>query len=535
MESLTLDDGEDFNSKSYASYRSAMSMLSNSHHPLLPSIVASPVDSDPLLSPLGGSNSPRRTYAQPPSYADVVFNTPDQRESSGEEANGRHSPVRDYGKSSMAPRSPSSSSEYLNIVVSNPKKEAESSNSIVPGGNTFVTYSITTKTNMPEYGGSEFSVRRRFKDVVLLADELTEAYRGFFVPPRPEKSIVESQVMQKQEFVEQRRVALERYLKRLSEHPVIRKSDELRAFLQVEGKLPFPKQLCKDSRNAGVQPQDAVQPVKGGRDYLRLFKELKQSVVNDWGGGSRVLVEGDDDQQFLEKKERFHELEQHLTSASKQAELLVKGQQDLSETMGQLGLAFFKLTKFENERAVLNTQKQRAVDMKKVATTAVKVSRLYQELNAKTVKHLDVLHEHMGIMLAVHGAFSDRSSALLTVQTLLSDLSNLNSKAEKLQTTSPKKFGGERSKIQKLDELKDAIRATEDAKIRAMKHYEEIKENNRSEIERLDRERRNDFINMLKGFVISQVDSSEKIGKEWAKVAEETSRYTEDSSCSVRL
>ncbi|CAH9074030.1 unnamed protein product [Cuscuta epithymum] len=506
MESLTLDDGEDFNSKPYASYRSAMSMLSNSHHPLLPSIVASPVDSDPLLSPLGGSNSPRRTYAQPPSYADVVFNTPDQRESSGEEANGRHSPVRDYGKSSMAPRSPSSSSEYLNIVVSNPKKEAESSNSIVPGGNTFVTYSITTKTNMPEYGGSEFSVRRRFKDVVLLADELTEAYRGFFVPPRPEKSIVESQVMQKQEFVEQRRVALERYLKKLSEHPVIRKSDELRAFLQVEGKLPFPKQLCKDSRNAGVQPQDAVQPVKG-----------------------------DVDQQFLEKKERFHELEQHLTSASKQAELLVKGQQDLSETMGQLGLAFFKLTKFENERAVLNTQKQRAVDMKKVATTAVKVSRLYQELNAKTVKHLDVLHEHMGIMLAVHGAFSDRSSALLTVQTLLSDLSNLNSKAEKLQTTSPKKFGGERSKIQKLDELKDAIRATEDAKIRAMKHYEEIKENNRSEIERLDRERRNDFINMLKGFVISQVDSSEKIGKEWAKVAEETSRYTEDSSCSVRL
>lgn len=87
----------------------------------------------------------------------------------------------------------------------------------------------------------------------------------------------------------------------------------------------------------------------------------------------------------------------------------------------------------------------------------------------------DVLHEHLGLMLAVHGAFSDRSSALLTVQTLLSELSSLNSKAEKLETTSPKKFGGDRLKSQKLDELKGAIRATEDAKSCAIREYERIK------------------------------------------------------------
>lgn len=71
-----------------------------------------------------------------------------------------------------------------------------------------------------------------------------------------------------------------------------------------------------------------------------------------------------------------------------QAESLVKAQQDMGETMGELGLAFIKLTKFENEEAVLNTQRVRAADMKGVATAAVKASRLFRELNAQTVKHL---------------------------------------------------------------------------------------------------------------------------------------------------
>lgn len=71
-----------------------------------------------------------------------------------------------------------------------------------------------------------------------------------------------------------------------------------------------------------------------------------------------------------------------------QAESLVKAQQDIGETMGQLGLAFVKLTKFEADEALFNSQRVRSADMKNVATAAVKASRLYRELNAQTVKHL---------------------------------------------------------------------------------------------------------------------------------------------------
>lgn len=558
LESLVLDDS--LTAKSYSNYKSAMTTLADSrfhHHPLAPPITTTPADSDPLLFPPSPPSpkhndirSPKYSddsFVEPPLYADVVLN-PLDADDSGFEVNGIESPNKNSEKSTFLSRSSSSSSsssEYLKIQVSNPQKEVESSNSLVPGANTYVTYLITTRTNLADYGGPEFIVRRRFKDVVTLSDRLSESYRGFFIPPRPDKSVVESQVMQKQEFVELRRVALERYLKRLAAHPVIRKSDELRVFLQVQGKLPLvrstdvasrmldgavnlPKQLIGDySGRSVIGVQDVVQPAKGGRDLLRIFKELKQSVSNDWGGAKPPVEE--EDKEFLEQKERLRYLEQQIVNASQQAESLVKAQQDMGDTLGGLGLAFIKLTKFENENAALNTQRIRAADMKNVATAAVKGSRLYRGLNAQTVNHLDTLHDYLGLMLAVDTAFADRSSALLTVQTLLSDLSSLHSKVERLKTSSSKRFG-DNSRIHKMEELKETIRVTEDAKNCAIRQYERIKENNRSEIERLDRERKDEFVNMLKGFVSNQVSYMERIGNEWAKIVEDTSQYAEDSA-----
>lgn len=515
-------DSDSLSSNSFSTYKSTFTSLSSdSHHPL----------SDPLFSPPSPQSLP------PPSFSDIVIDP--LHESNGDEPessnnNGIEQPELYVSESPI---------EYLKISVSKPQKEVEASNSIVPGGNKYFTYLITSTTNILEYGGSEFVVRRRFRDVVTLSDRLSEVYRGYFIPSRPDKSVVESQVMQKQEFVEQRRMALEKYLRRLAGHPVIRKSDELRVFLQVQGKLPLPtstdvasrmldgavnlpKQLFGDSSSV-IAPQEAVQPAKGGRDLLRIFKELKQSVANDWGGSKRQVE--DEDKEFVEKKERLDVLEVQLGNASQQAEALVKAQQDMGETMGELGLTFLKLMKFENQEASYNTQRARAADMKNVATATVKASRLYRELNAQTVKHLDTLHEYMGLMLAVHTAFSDRSSALLTVQTLLTELSSLHARAEKVETASSKIFGGDKSRNRKGEELKETIKVTEDAKNCAIREYERIKENNRSEIERLDKERKVDFTNMLKGFVVNQVTYSEKIGNEWAKIAEETSGYAKES------
>jgi len=84
----------------------------------------------------------------------------------------------------------------------------------------------------------------------------------------------------------------------------------------LDGAVRLPMQLFGDGSGGVVQPQDAVQPAKTGRDLLRIFKELKQSVTNDWGGGRPPAVE--EDREFLERKKKVQELEQQLSNASQQ-------------------------------------------------------------------------------------------------------------------------------------------------------------------------------------------------------------------------
>ncbi|KVI04822.1 Phox homologous domain-containing protein [Cynara cardunculus var. scolymus] len=491
MESLALHDDGNTN-KSSTFNGSANGRDDNEHHYSLPSPVTvaettTNEDGGPLellSSPHGNRNS-FNSFLEPPSYADAMFRSFDGDH--GKQING-------LGVVSTSAQS--TSSDYLEISVTHPRKEHGVANSRVSGVNTYVTYLITTWTNLPEFNDT-FSVRRRFSDVVTLSDRLLDSYRGFFLPMRPDKGVVESQVMQKQKFVEQRRIAVEMYLRNLAAHPVIRRSEELRVFLQVQGKLPLvktadvasrvldgavklPKQLFRESV---IDPSEVVHPARG-KDLLRIFKEMRQSVTYGWGGTKTPLME--EDKEFMEKRMKLQDFELQLTNVSQQAESLVKAQQDIGESMGRLGLAFVKLTKFETEEAVFNSQKVRARDMRSVVTSAVK---------------------------------ANRSNALLTVQTLESEVSTLNSRIEKLEAVAFKVFGGDRSRIQKIEELKEAMRVTDGAK--------DCAENNKSELERLDKERRDDFFGMLKGFVINQAGYAEKMASAWETTANATSGYAQ--------
>lgn len=71
-----------------------------------------------------------------------------------------------------------------------------------------------------------------------------------------------------------------------------------------------------------------------------------------------------------------------------QAETLAKAQQNIGETMGNLGLAFMKLGKFETEETTCSSQRIRAAEIKKFATAALKASRLNRGFNANIVKYL---------------------------------------------------------------------------------------------------------------------------------------------------
>lgn len=87
----------------------------------------------------------------------------------------------------------------------------------------------------------------------------------------------------------------------------------------------------------------------------------------------------------------------------------------------------------------------------------------------------DELHEYLGLMQALQTAFADRNNALLTVQTLMSDVAASNLRIDKLVASSNKVFGGSKTQNRKVEELKDAVKVTEEARDLALNEYEQIK------------------------------------------------------------
>jgi hypothetical protein len=80
-------------------------------------------------------------------------------------------------------------SEYALVVVSDPKTEAK------PAATSLVLGSVASTLTSA---------------AIPCATAFAEAFRGHFVPPRPDKNTVKSLGMQQDEFVAQRRAALER-------------------------------------------------------------------------------------------------------------------------------------------------------------------------------------------------------------------------------------------------------------------------------------------------------------------------------------
>jgi hypothetical protein len=60
----------------------------------------------------------------------------------------------------------------------------------------------------------------------------------------------------------------------------------------------------------------------------------------------------------------------------------------MGETMGEMGMTFVKLAKFETAQSKWESQTLRADVTRQFALTAVKISRLQRTLNSQTVVHL---------------------------------------------------------------------------------------------------------------------------------------------------
>ena len=112
--------------------------------------------------------------------------------------------------------------EDIAIVVDDAQKhQAES----------FVSYKVVTKTTRESWTTHEFHVRRRYQDFLWLAQTLTIQYPTHIIPPLPQKKMFNRY---DPDFLRLRQLALNKFLCRIAEHPILSTSEHFFTFLSAK-------------------------------------------------------------------------------------------------------------------------------------------------------------------------------------------------------------------------------------------------------------------------------------------------------------
>jgi hypothetical protein len=132
----------------------------------------------------------------------------------------------------------------LYVKVSSPEAVGE-------GVTGYVTYLVSVETTLPAFQ-PKFEVRRRFAEFQWLYEELKRSHAGYLVPPMPDAGMMQKFVGKfEQQLLAYRARELQRFLRRVVGHPVLRNSQDLNAFLSTnDADLQDKKKVCNLCRES---------------------------------------------------------------------------------------------------------------------------------------------------------------------------------------------------------------------------------------------------------------------------------------------
>ncbi|KAI1234964.1 hypothetical protein IHE44_0002590, partial [Lamprotornis superbus] len=258
----------------------------------------------------------------------------------------------------------------LTVGVSDPEKVGD-------GMNAYVAYKVSTQTSMPMFRSKQFSVKRRFSDFLGLYEKLSEkhAQNGFIVPPPPEKSLigmtkvkVGKEDSSSAEFLEKRRAALERYLRRVVSHPTMLQDPDVREFLEKE----------EVSR------------------IMKMFNKATDAV-------SKMTIKMNESDMWFEEKLQEVECEdQRLRKLHAVVETLVNHRKELALNTAQFAKSLAMLGSSED-----NTALSRALSQ--LAEVEEKIEQLHHEqANNDFFLLAELLGDYIRLLSVVRGAFDQR-------------------------------------------------------------------------------------------------------------------------------
>lgn len=259
-----------------------------------------------------------------------------------------------------------------------------------------VVYTVRTKTTSPHYRRGEFSVLRRFSDFLWLYESLTSNNPGVIVPPVPDKHAFGRF---QDQFIETRRVALQRCLTKITAHPILQLDPDLRLFLESDT-------FALDVKNRRMTPAEGT---------------TSSGFMSSWTGPRYIET----DEWFDQRKLYLDHLEGQLKGLSKSLDIASKARLDMATSMGEFADTAAVLAESDLGAAMCAALGRLADLARRERTTGE------DQAKADVGQLLNLAEEYVRFIASVRLAFASRVRAYHAAQAADKEVQRLRKQREK--------------------------------------------------------------------------------------------------------
>lgn len=376
--------------------------------------------------------------------------------------------------------------QSIEITVEEPQKMGD-------GINSYLVYKVITKTNIPKFKRRQSTVYRRFSDFLGLHEQLVERYlrAGFIIPPAPSKNIigatkvkmggqqnVEPGTNNGQEWVENRRASLERFLNRTAAHPTLRLDENFINFLESEQGLP------RATNTAALS----------GAGMMRLFNKVGETV-------NKITYKMDEnDAWFADKIAEIDTLDTQYQKLHIAVKSLVVHRQELAQLTGNVAKSAAMLSTCEEHVGLSKALSQ-------LADIEEKIEILRSEQSNSDFYILsEMIKDYIGLLGAIKDVFHERVKVFQNWQHAQIQLTKKRENKAKLELN---------QRGDKLDQAQKEVEEWEVKVQRCQKEFEDISAEIKREVERFEINRAKDFKATIVKYLQDQMVFQKQILKYW--------------------
>ncbi|KAF9151168.1 Vacuolar protein sorting-associated protein 5 [Linnemannia schmuckeri] len=359
---------------------------------------------------------------------------------------------------------------WFDITVGEPQKIGD----VI---NPHIVYKVHIKTNSTAFKSSDFTVQRRYRDFLWLYNQLTTHNPGVIVPPVSEKHALGRF---QDEFVESRRIALERCLRKMTAHPMLYGDPDLKLFLESESLVAEIKEKRQDS----------------SKGFMTKFGETLSSATT-------FTKVHETDEWFESRRTQLDVLDGQLKSLLKAIEAIIKQRRDLGVASSEFGESIVSLAGTELNKPLANS-------LLVLGNLKIRIKELHDKqahMDVLTLEH--TVDEYIRTIGSIKITFMTRAKFNQNMVQAQNDLSKKKANFDKMSQPSRK------TKPERLQQLQAEITEAEQRVDGAKKDFEEISTLIRQEFDRFDREKVEDFKQSVEAFLASMVKHQREIVGLW--------------------